>query len=522
VYVEHILDLWTRDGDVEAIVQGDRRFTRAGARGVLLRLAGALRDAGLRPGDAVGLFLANRPESVLTQLAVHLIGCRVVFLPPEPGPGELAALVRQAQLAALVFDPAFTDRVAALLDRDAAVGRLFALGSATRGEDLPALAARGPVPTPEQVTASLPGTDVVTIFYTGGTSGRPKLAGHGPGVYEGLLALVRRAPGPLMTRFLASTLVTHGSGHASSLLTLMGGGTLVVLPAFDADAALRTIRAERVDATFLVPPMLYELLDHPGCRADPPPLAWIGLGGAAVSPTRLRQALDLFGPVVSQIYAQSECLGITTFEPADLAAADARRLRSCGRPIPGARIRIVGADGAEVPVGTVGEVTVRSSTAMLGYYRDPERTAEAFADGWLRTGDLGYLDDDGFLYLVDRARDIIVTGRTSDNVYSRMLEDFLESRPGIRAAAAVGVPDERYGEAVAVFLTLAPGARPDPDGLRRAVAAELGDLYVPRDVTVLPTLPRTRVGKVDKKLLRQRDPAAGAPDPTGAGRPHAG
>lgn len=153
-------------------------------------------------------------------------------------------------------------------------------------------------------------------------------------------------------------------------------------------------------------------------------------------------------------------------------------------------------------VRQVGEVCVRGETVMLGYYEDPERTAEALHDGWLRTGDVGYLDAEGYLYLVDRAKDIIVTGSTSDNVYSRVLEDFLLTLPGVRNAAALGIPDEEYGEAVQIFLATAEGTDIDPDAVGASVTAELGELYTPRKTVLLDRLPTTKVGKVDKKALR--------------------
>lgn len=215
----------------------------------------------------------------------------------------------------------------------------------------------------------------------------------------------------------------------------------------------------------------------------------------------------MFGPVLSQGYGQSEALGITAFGAEDLASEGAVRpelWRSCGRAIADVEIEIRGEDStAALPVRQVGEVCVRGETVMLGYYEDPERTAAALHDGWLRTGDMGYLDAEGYLYLVDRAKDIIVTGRTSDNVYSRVLEDFLLTLPGVRNAAALGVPDEEYGEAVQIFLATAEGgADVDPEVVSAAVTAELGELYTPQRTVLLDQLPTTKVGKVDKKALR--------------------
>ncbi|MGW3010177.1 class I adenylate-forming enzyme family protein [Streptomyces sp. NPDC001219] len=517
-YLDRILEHWNKDEDAEALVQGAQRLTRGEARRQLFRLGHALRGQGLAPGDGVGLFLANRVDSVLVQLAVHLIGCRVVFLPPEPGPGELAALVEQSRARAVVTDPLFAQRAADAAGRSVHSPVLLSLGPCEQQcTDLLAVAAECPDVRPDGVPA--PGADeAVTVLYTGGTLGRPKLAAHSHRLYDMLVDLVEDDPEnsgsaffPAMDqgtdRVLAATLLTHGSGHLTSLQALVTGSTLVVLPEFEAGAALTVLREERITATMFVPPMLYAVLDHPECEPGAlPALRRIVVGGAATSPSRLQQAVEVFGPVLSQGYGQSEALGITAFG-ADLASEGAGRpelWRSCGRAISDVEIEIRAEDSTEaLPVRQVGEVCVRGETVMLGYYEDPERTAAALQDGWLRTGDMGYLDAEGYLYLVDRAKDIIVTGSTSDNVYSRVLEDFLLTLPGVRNAAALGVPDEEYGEAVQIFLATAEGgAGVDPEAVSAAVTAELGELYTPWKTVLLDQLPTTKVGKVDKKALR--------------------
>ncbi|MEU4955763.1 class I adenylate-forming enzyme family protein [Streptomyces lavendulae] len=524
VYLDRILEHWHKDEDAEALVQGEQRLSRAEARRRLFRLGHALRKQGLAPGDGVGLFLANRVDSVLVQLAVHLIGCRVVFLPPEPGPGELAALVEQSAARVVVTDPLFAERAADAAARSVHAPVLLSLGPCEQEcPDLLALEAECPAEQPEGVRA-LAADEPVTVLYTGGTLGRPKLAAHSHRLYDALVDVTTPAdqaedvphnshhsPFPVMDpetdRVLVSTLLTHGSGHLTSVQALLAGAALVVLPEFQAGAALEVLREERITTTMFVPPMLYALLDHPECTVGAlPELRRIVVAGAASSPSRLQQTVEVFGPVISQGYGQSEALGIAAFAAEDLASKGAERpelWRSCGRPIFDTQIEIRAEDGAAtLPTRQVGEVCVQGETVMLGYYEDPQRTAEALQDGWLRTGDLGYVDAEGYLYLVDRAKDIIVTGSTSDNVYSRVLEDFLLTLPGVRNAAALGVPDEEYGEAVQIFLATADGVDIDPDEVGSAVTAELGELYRPRKTVLLSQLPTTKVGKVDKKALR--------------------
>ncbi|KNB53922.1 AMP-binding protein [Streptomyces caatingaensis] len=500
-YLDHILEQWDRETDTEALVQGPVRLTRAEARDTLFRIGHALLAEGLEPGDAVGLFLANRPEGVLAQLAVHLIGCRVVFLPPEPGRGELAALAGQADVRAIVFDPLFAEHATALPALMERPPRLLGLGPADGATDL--LAAAGGQPATRPAAPVLPADEAMTVLYTGGTLGNPKLAGQGRALYDRMVDAVRNAPWLRGHRVLAATLITHGSGHLVSVQGLVSGATVVLLPGFEAGHALSVLREERINSAMFVPPMLYELLDHPDCRPGGfPHMESLFVGGAATAPERLRQAGAVFGPVIGQGYGQSEALGITLMLPDDYDDGHPERWASVGRVIDGVEVEIRDEDGTALPDGATGELYVRGETVMRGYYRDPERTAAALRDGWLATGDMGYRDPHGYLYLVDRAKDIIVTGRTSDNVYSRVLEDFLLSLDGVRNAAAVGVPDERYGEAVHVFLATDKDDAVDPAAVGAAVVAELGELYEPRHITQLRSLPLTRIGKVDKKALR--------------------
>jgi fatty-acyl-CoA synthase len=512
MYVERIVSRWEQDEETEAVVCGSVRLTRGQARRRLFQLGHALRRHGLAPGNGVGLFLGNRAESVLLVLAVHLIGCRAVMLPPEPGPGEIAALIDQSGARVVVTDPAYGQQAHEAVGRCTSAPVLLSLGkaepSAFADTNVWALAAQCPQQRPEPAPA--PGTsDVVTVLYTGGTLGRPKLAAHGRLTYDMMAAdaeAARAQQPPGGERVLVATLLTHTSGHLVMLHALLRGSVLVVLPQWEADAAFTALREEDITVTAVVPPMLYQLLDHPRCGPDAlPALRQIHIGAAPIAPHRLRQAVATFGPVVSQGYGQTECMGITSLPSTDLPSPSdttSPLWRSCGRPLPGTQLKIRGQDGTPLPQGQVGEVCVRSPAAMLGYWQDPERSAEVLdTAGWLHTGDLGHLDESGFLYLVDRAKDIIVTGPTSDNVYSRVLEDFLQTLPGVHHAAAVGVPDEAVGERVKVFLAPAQGI--DTDAVAAAVTAELGPLYTPQQTVLLPSLPMTRIGKVDKKALRE-------------------
>lgn len=454
-YVELALQHLSTDGEREALVGGDTRLTRAQARDLLFRLADGLTRRGVRPGDGVAVFVGNTPEAVLLNLAVHLLGCRLVYVPPEPGPSELKALIERAEVAAVVVDPEFSTRLDGWHLRD----------------------------LPAEPVERTPAPDFTTVAYTGGTTGLPKLAVHRPsktGIGR------QRAELPAMN-MLCTTLITHGSGASASQIALTTGSKLVLGPStFDADTFVRLARDEEINATLFVPPMMYEVLDHPDCPG--PQFDMITVGGCPLSPKRLRQALETWGPVVSQAYGMTESPAISYMPATEMDFARPNTLRTVGKPNPVMEVET-----------RDGDVWVRGPLVMEGYWGEPPLSETS--DGWFNSGDMGYFDDEGYLYLNDRSKDVIVTGRTSDNVYSRLLDDFLVTLPGIRHAAAVAQPDEALGEVVHVFL-VTDGQDVDFDKIRASVVAELGDLYEPRGVTILPELPLTKVGKVDKRKLR--------------------
>lgn len=502
-YIDELLTSLAEGGDKEAVVAGDSRITYAQAYEQVLRLANALMRQGVHKGDGVAVFVGNRPESVLLQIAVHLLGCRLVFVPPEPGQRELGAFITRSGAAVFVFDPGF-DKRAAELASSVPARKVLSLGPCDVGTDLLALMAQEPAVPPG---VEIEKGDIVTVLYTGGTTGRPKLVTHRHLYYDVLIAAAgrRRGDSPGPQRFLVCTLVTHSSGHVAAITGLLAGGTMVLAEGFDAGEILATIEREEITALALTPPMLYEILDHPACpQRGFPALSRIFYGSAPTAPARLRQAIERFGPVMRQSYGLTEAPVITILEPAEHDLARPETLRTCGRPLPGMEVQVRDAVGNPVVTGQIGEVNVRGFMVMTEYWGDEERTREELRDGWLRTGDLGHVDADGYLYLVDRSKDVIVTGRTSDNVYSRLLDDFLSGVPGVRQAAAVGVPDDRYGEAVHVFIMPEHGAELDPAELAKQVVEELGELYEPQGITFVDALPWTAMGKIDKRALRTR------------------
>ncbi|MFD9903640.1 AMP-binding protein [Streptomyces sp. NPDC059063] len=501
-YTVSVLQRLSAKGSHDAIVAGARRISGTEAVRTVLRLAAALRRGGVTDGDGVALFVENSPEALLLQLAVHFAGGRMVFVPPEPGNRELEALIRRADVKVLLFDPVFEDRTRRIADQ-VDIPHVFSIGPSSIAADFLAAASSSPALSLHEAAD---GHHIATLLYTGGTTGLPKLVVHRSGSYDGYLrmseAYAENAPAD--RAMLIGTLVTHTSGHAAFLVGVLSGHTVVLLRTFDAGTALSVMDSERVSRMIVVTPMLYELLDHPDCHPGRfPALTTFLYGGAAPSPARLGQAMERFGPVLHQIYAASESGLVTELTPAEHDVRRPESLTSCGRPGPGVEVELRDEDGKPVAVGQLGELYVRSPTVMEGYWNDPERTAEVLDEGWFRSGDIARQDENGYLYLVDRSRDIIVTGRTADNVYSRLLDDFLTAHPAIRDAAAIGLPGDDGKEAVHVVLVPHdPAGAPDLARLTREIVDALGDLYTPASYSIADSLPRTAVGKTDKKALR--------------------
>jgi fatty-acyl-CoA synthase len=279
----------------------------------------------------------------------------------------------------------------------------------------------------------------------------------------------------------------------------------VLMAEFGAAELLSTIERERVTSTLLSPPHLHAVLTEPalghvGCSS----LRSLNVGGSAAPVADLVRAIERFGPVLRVVYGMTEMPIISHYPGMDVGTEHPERLRSCGTAYAANKIEVRGEDGAVRPAGEAGTVWVAGPLVMEGYPGQPELTSRMLVDGWLDTGDIGYTDQDGYLYLVDRSADVIATGTPPVRVHSRMVEDVLAGHPGVRAAAVIGVPDPELGEAVAAFVVRAPRAGVTAAELRDLVAGELGGAHAPRDVEFVAGLPMTHEGKVDKRDLRGR------------------
>jgi fatty-acyl-CoA synthase len=510
-YVTSALEFFAALGTQEAIVDGDNRFSYADTRAAVLGMAAALRAHGVRPGSCVAAVIENRYGSIFLQLALHLLGCRTGFVATYAPLRDQLDFLEYAAADVLIHDSDVGAQLIKEIQGHTTPPLVLSLGPGGAGPDLlagmTAAMAEGAQPFDSQSVTTRP----EALFYTSGTTGQPKLVLHRHRFYQALFAggQLYRSIGEPPMRHLGIPAFSTTSGQMPALLALFQGGSIVLMENFDMATFLAMIERERITSTFIGPLRLYEMLQHPALpQTDRSSLRYLNCGASAPAPARLAEAIDLLGPVVRLVYGMTEMPLITDLPFLDHDPAHPERLSSCGTPFADCRVQIRDGYGAELPVGQTGEVWVSGSLIMDEYWRQPELTAQTVVDGWLHTGDIGYLDEDGFLYLVDRSKDVIITGRGDQKVYSRVVEDILVGHPGVRAAAVIGVPDGDLGEAVHAFVVPAAqagAARQVTAGeLRELVATRLKKLYAPREVEFVEALPLTPADKIDKKALKAR------------------
>lgn len=499
-YVGYCVQALRRCGDRVAFSHGDTTITGNDALALVYGMSAVLRDRGLLPGTGVTVLSGNRPEAFLVQVAAHLAGARHTGLHGMASLDDQVFVLEDSQAHTFVYDPHAYGPRGEQLAIAASPQQVFSLGPGPVGEDLLALASRAAgtdesLASPEMISS---------IFYTGGTTGRSKgvVQTQSSSLFVALLAQANWEWPPTPTLLLASA-ITHAAGQLIGP-TLALGGRVVLLDKFDAGEFLEVIERERISATFLVPTMIYTLLDHPAiAERDTSSLATVVYGAAPIDPERLREAQARFGPVLTQGYGQTESgVGSLVLSKADHVAAGESGQIPTGRPPAGIEVSVRDIQDEPVGVGVTGEICLRGSTIMRGYWNQPELTAEVLHDGWLHTGDVGYQDEHGYVTLVDRAKDMIVSG--GYNVYPREVEEALATHPGVRQAAVVGIPDSKWGEAVHALVVRDPGHEVDEAELIRFVRDKKGPINTPKSVEWVDALPITGLGKIDKPAIRRR------------------
>ncbi|WP_188295643.1 AMP-binding protein [Streptomyces sp. CBMA156] len=499
-----ILRALASDPGRQAFVTADGAGITAGDfAATTYRLAHELIARGVTVGSTVTLLTGNTPEALSARYAAGLAGARVVNLYDGMSAPVLAEITASVDTSLLLVDAeryATAPELLPLVDVPAVLtlgpGPVAADGAV--GEDVIAASAHRPAEPP---AVRVGPDDDLGIRHTGGTTGIPKgiLSLHGP--YRRVFdAPVGSDPAAGAPRLLAPTPLAHLSGILSDL-TLQRGGTVVLQRSFEPGAVLTAIERERITDLWLLPPLLHQLLDHPAVgHTDLSSLRTIPYGGSAASPTRIREAFKVFGPVLFGVYGMSEAQLISMLTPQEHDRIGHGGQVSVGRPVPGVEVAIRALDGTDLPTGGQGEVHLRSDTVMAGYWKRPDLTAAVLRDGWLNTGDVGYFDEDGYLYLADRAKDLIIV--VGGHVYPSEVEDLLITHPAVARCAVFGVRDDQETEHVHVAVVPAPGQRPTLAELRAFVTERKGRIFAPEVLHLVDEIPLTPVGKPDKKLLR--------------------
>jgi fatty-acyl-CoA synthase len=502
-----------RHRDKPLLFLGDTTLTGGQMADRISQFIQAFEALGAGTGSAVGLLSLNRPEVLMITGAGQTQGYRRTSLHPLGSLDDHAYVLSDAGITSLIIDPnpMFVERALGLLERVDSLKQILTIGPVPEAlshvaTDIVAEAAKyQPQPL---VAADLPPDHITGLTYTGGTTGKPK------GVIVTAQAMTTMTSiqlaeweWPERPRFLMITPLSH-AGAAFFSPTIVKGGEMIVLAKFDPAEVLRVIEEKRITATMVVPSMLYMLMDHPDSHTrDLSSLETVYYGASAINPVRLKEAIDRFGPIFAQYYGQSEApMAITYLAKAD---HDDKRLSSCGRPTLFVRTALLGEDGKPVPRGEVGEICVGGPLLAGGYWNLPDATAETFRDGWLHTGDLAREDEDGFWYIVDRVKDMIVTG--GFNVYPREVEDVVAQHPAVAQVCVIGAPDDKWGEAVTAVVVLREDAPRDQESvttmsaeIQAMVKEHKGSVQSPKQVVVVDALPLTGLGKPDKKSVRAK------------------
>jgi fatty-acyl-CoA synthase len=502
-----------RHRDVPVLHIGGASMTGGEMAGEVSRYVQAFEALGAGTGSAVALLALNRPEVLLITAAGQIQGQRRTALHPLGSLDDHAYMLADAGVTTLVIDPvpALVERARALAEKVDALRQVLTIGPvppelAGYGRDLAAEAARY-TPRP-LVPAELAPDHVISVTYTGGTTGKPKgVIGTAASMAAMTQVQLAEWEWPAAPRFLVCTPLSH-AGAAFFAPTLIKGGALYVLPGFNPAEVLRVIEEQAITATMVVPAMLYALLDHPDSRTrDLSSLRIVYYGASSVNPVRLREAIDRFGPIFAQFYGQTEAPMVISY----LATGEheGKRLASCGRPSAFLRTALLGGDGQPVASGEPGEVCVSGPLLASGYWGQQEATAQTFRDGWLHTGDVAREDEDGFWYIVDRIKDMIVTG--GFNVFPREIEDVIAEHPAVAQVAVIGLPDPKWGEAVTAVVVPRAGTGGEEETataltveIQHMVRERKGPVHAPKRVIIAGSLPLTGLGKPDKKALRAR------------------
>ncbi|MCG8590841.1 MAG: fatty acid--CoA ligase [Proteobacteria bacterium] len=486
----------------EALWHAGRSITYAELDRRASQVANALLAAGVQPGDRVCVLDKGHDEFIEVMFGIAKAGGVYTPVNWRLAPPEIAYVVNDAEAKVLFVGEAFHPAVAAIESELAKVRVIVRWGEGSNTWSTYAdFVGEASASDPRCDTAE---DETAWQLYTSGTTGHPKGAELTHANLVEVTNVIAMGIGGVRPgdSGLVCMPLYHIGGSGWALALFAAGARLVVTREADPTEILRLIPEEQVHHTFFVPALMNFLLQHPDCaQADFSSLETILYGASPIPEELLVRSLETFQCRLVQAYGLTETTGAVVLLPHEDHVPGSPRLRSCGLPVFGSEIRILAGDGRPCPPGTVGEICMSGPTIMKGYWNRPEATAESIRDGWFHSGDAGYLDDEGYLYIHDRVKDMIVSG--GENVYPAEVESVLFSHPDVADVAVIGVPDERWGEAVKAVVVLAPGASVDAQQLVDYCQGKIAGYKRPRSIDFIDALPRNPTGKILKRELRE-------------------
>ncbi|MCK9543165.1 MAG: long-chain fatty acid--CoA ligase [Novosphingobium sp.] len=494
-----------RDPAGTAAVDAHERLDWAGLADRVARIAGGLRELGLQPGDRVAMLSRNSVDFFAWIFGTWWAGGVINPVNLRWTAAEMAYSLEDCQSRILIVEQAFAEMIPDITARAPGIAHVFVIGEAVdAARDWRAFVA-GSAPVEDALRS---GDELAAILYTGGTTGRPKgvMLSHG-NLAGSMFGALAGPTGRAHDRYLHTAPLFHIGALSGLFIALYSESANYFLPAFDPLAVLETIGREGISELFLVPTMLRMVVDHPRFpEFDTGSVKRIRYGASPMDSGLMDRAMAaLPGVRFSQAYGMTELSPIATHLGEEDHSPEARtngRIRSAGKATASSQVRIVDSQDREVPRGTAGEIVVRGPGMMLGYWNMPEATAEALRGGWMHTGDVGVMDEAGYVTVVDRLKDMIITG--GENVYSSEVEDALSTHPDVVQAAVIAMPDEKWGERVHAVIVARSGATPSTDALMAHCRQTLAGFKVPRSFEFVEALPLSGAGKVLKHELRAR------------------